>query len=224
MDKPIHILSKEQDDFLKSMREFEVICDNYYLTGGTPLSAFYLYHRYSEDLDFFIESQEVNLLAIQKVIKSVQKALQIKQVTYQNHQGLHIFFLTYPNNVQLKVDFNYYPFPRIKEGVIYHGITLDSLLDIAVNKIQTIATRTAARDFIDLYFAVQKMGVSVHELIQMARNKFDWYIEPIQFGKQFIKVGELRDYPRMIKKLDTEALKQFYLKEAKRLDEEIFKT
>ena len=28
----------------------------FYLTGGTALSAFYLHHRLSEDLDFFTES------------------------------------------------------------------------------------------------------------------------------------------------------------------------
>ncbi|MCZ7666433.1 MAG: nucleotidyl transferase AbiEii/AbiGii toxin family protein [Chloroflexi bacterium] len=27
--------------------------DNFYLTGGTALAAFYLQHRFSEDLDFF---------------------------------------------------------------------------------------------------------------------------------------------------------------------------
>ena len=67
MDKPIHILSKEQDDFLKSMREFEVICDNYYLTGGTPLSAFYLYHRLS--LRGSLRPKQSLLLAFRQIPK-----------------------------------------------------------------------------------------------------------------------------------------------------------
>lgn len=29
------------------------LADSFYLTGGTALSAFYLEHRYSVDLDFF---------------------------------------------------------------------------------------------------------------------------------------------------------------------------
>ncbi len=31
---------------------------DFYLTGGTALSAFYLKHRYPEDLDFFTESPQ----------------------------------------------------------------------------------------------------------------------------------------------------------------------
>ena len=31
---------------------------SFYLTGGTALAAYYLQHRYSEDLDFFTDSQE----------------------------------------------------------------------------------------------------------------------------------------------------------------------
>lgn len=34
-----------------------VITDNFYLTGGTALSEFYLQHRLSEDLDFFSEQE-----------------------------------------------------------------------------------------------------------------------------------------------------------------------
>ena len=38
---------------------FEALKGNYgslYLTGGTALSRFYLHHRYSDDLDFFVNS------------------------------------------------------------------------------------------------------------------------------------------------------------------------
>ena len=31
---------------------------SFYLTGGTALAAYYLQHRYSEDLDFFTDAQE----------------------------------------------------------------------------------------------------------------------------------------------------------------------
>lgn len=57
------------------------------------------------------------------------------------------------------------------------GIEIDSLMDIAVNKVHAIATRTNARDFVDLYFIVKKTGQTVADLIKTARNKFDFYID-----------------------------------------------
>lgn len=36
----------------------EEILSAFYLTGGTALSAFYLEHRVSEDLDFFTDSED----------------------------------------------------------------------------------------------------------------------------------------------------------------------
>lgn len=44
------ILTALQSNFL---REFFDRTQEFYLTGGTALSAFYLQHRLSEDLDFF---------------------------------------------------------------------------------------------------------------------------------------------------------------------------
>jgi len=40
-----------QDEIMKVVHRQEV---DFYLTGGTALSRFYLNHRYSDDLDFFI--------------------------------------------------------------------------------------------------------------------------------------------------------------------------
>ena len=48
------ILSELQKNVI---RELFNISDNFYLTGGTALSAFYLYHRYSVDLDFFTKDE-----------------------------------------------------------------------------------------------------------------------------------------------------------------------
>ncbi len=215
------ILSSVQISFLSWIGKQPTVASNYYLTGGTPLAEFYLHHRYSEDLDFFIEAQEVNLMAVQKVIKAAKEQFNLKNVSYENFQGFHTFFLEFPNEEKLKVDFNYYPFPRIESGRKEFGIAIDSLLDIAVNKIQSIGTRTKARDFIDLYFIVKEKGLVVSDLIADARNKFDFFINPIQYGKQFLKVKEVKDFPRMIKPFDQRDLEHFFISEAEKLRGEI---
>ena len=51
------ILSKNQRRILEIISKEKIVYDNFYLTGGTALSEFYLKHRLSEDLDFFSEEE-----------------------------------------------------------------------------------------------------------------------------------------------------------------------
>lgn len=57
------ILSSRQVAILEFIGKEKNLVQNFYLSGGTPLAAFYLHHRYSEDLDFFSE-QEIDMLAL----------------------------------------------------------------------------------------------------------------------------------------------------------------
>lgn len=49
------LLSINQKLFLNFVNGEKLIYDFFYLTEGTALSEFYLHHRYSEDLDFFLK-------------------------------------------------------------------------------------------------------------------------------------------------------------------------
>jgi len=51
------ILSANQKGILMAISRDRMICDNFYLSGGTALAEFYLGHRLSEDLDFFSEGE-----------------------------------------------------------------------------------------------------------------------------------------------------------------------
>ena len=53
----INILTKEQEAFLGLICKEEYFIKNFYFTGGTPLSAFYLFHRLSEDIDLFLKKK-----------------------------------------------------------------------------------------------------------------------------------------------------------------------
>ena len=47
----------------------------FYLTGGTALGRFYLNHRYSEDLEFFINANELYPeFSLQKTNKSLKSS------------------------------------------------------------------------------------------------------------------------------------------------------
>jgi len=197
MEQKTPILTPQQKEFLDIVFEEKYLCKRFYLTGGTPLAAFYLYHRISEDIDLFCE-EEINLLPIRASLGKVQKKLKLKKVDYRRFLGLHSFELYFSEKEKLKVDFNYYPFPRIEKGIKYKNISVDSIYDIAVNKVHTIAINPRARDFIDIYFIIKEKGYSFKDLIDKA--KFNWHIDPIQLGVAFTQAAELKDYPRMIKK------------------------
>ena len=59
------------------------------------------------------------------------------------------------------------------------------------------------------------------DLIQKAKVKFDWHIDPLQLGTQFVKVKEAKDYPRMIKKISDSEWQTFFIDEAKKLKEKV---
>lgn len=222
MAPKIKILTKEQEKFLDLVSQEKYLCKRFYFTGGTPLCVFYLFHRISEDIDLFSE-KEINLLPTRAFIGKIQKKLKLKKIDYRQFLGLHSFQLFFPNNIILKVDFNYYPFPRIEKGLKYKNIEVDSLYDIAVNKVHTISMQPRARDFIDIYFIIKEKGYAFSDLLMKAKAKFDWHIDPVQLGSRLLVAKELKDYPRMLKKIDHNEWKNFYIREAKKLEREIFK-
>ena len=215
------ILTSFQIEVLNAIVKDPNFVKRFYLTGGTALSEFYLHHRLSEDLDFF-SVEEFSPYLVQALIKKITKILKITDVEYRTQLGLHMFILKRRGDV-LKVDFNYYPFPRIEKKLKYLKLEIDSMRDIAVNKLQTIATNPRTRDFIDLYFIIQKAGWTVQELRKDARNKFDWYVDSIELGSKLMKVLEQEDYPRMLIPFGFKECLSFWLKEAGKLKKEILK-
>lgn len=216
---PNNILSENQISFLEKFGEEETLSSNFYLTGGTALAAFYLNHRYSEDLDFFSE-QEVDALAIDVFFQKHKKEMGINKIDYEQSFNRNLFFIHFQNEI-LKTEFTFFPFPRIEFGVKKYGVDTDSLFDIAVNKLFTIYQRTKVRDYIDLFFICKEKEYVIDDLIKKAKIKFDWHIDPLQLGSQFIKVSEAGDWPRMITPLDKKELALFFEEEAKKLKSQI---
>jgi predicted nucleotidyltransferase component of viral defense system len=213
------ILTKKQTLLLKKIGQDNFIARNFYLTGGTALASFYLGHRYSEDLDFFSE-KEFDVLNIDVFLESIKKDVGFFKIDYQQSYNRNMFFLHFRNEI-LKMEFTFFPFPRIKKGQTVYGVEIDSLLDIAVNKLFSIYQRIQARDFIDFYFICRKTGYSTRDLIKKAKIKFDWHIDCLQLGTQFIKVTEAKDFPRLVKKIADKEWQDFFIAEAKKFKKEI---
>lgn len=216
------ILTPRQKRFLSLLSKNKPISKTFYLTGGTALAAYYLKHRYSEDLDFFSE-KEVEILSINVFLKEIKSAIGIKKIDFQQSFNRNLFFLHTGREI-LKVEFTYFPFHQIEPPDKKDGIRVNSLTDIATDKAFTIVQNPRARDFIDLYYILKNnKNISFEGLIKMARAKFDSHIDPIQLGTQLLKAKDIKDLPRMIKKLNHEYWRDFFVAKARSLSDNIFK-
>ncbi|MFH1291777.1 MAG: nucleotidyl transferase AbiEii/AbiGii toxin family protein [bacterium] len=213
------ILSKNQRNILEILSKEPDIYNNFCLTGGTALSEYYLLHRYSEDLDFFSE-QEFDIQGVIVLLKKIKKQAKIKKIELQQSFNRNLVFLQLANDL-IKTEFTYFPFSKIETGAKVNKLSIESLADIAVNKIFTIYQNPRSRDFIDLYLINQQKGWSIDELVGKAKIKFDWHIEPIQLGAQFLQAEILKDYPKMIKKIKHSEWIEYFKNEAKNLKKSI---
>lgn len=213
------ILGEAQIALLKEIGQSDFIAQNFYLTGGTALAGFYLHHRYSEDLDFFSE-KEFDIVQLDVALKKIKEKLAISKIDYQQAYNRNLFFFHIGSDI-VKTEFTYFPFPRIEQGKSEYGIQIDSLLDIATNKLFSIYQRTRARDYIDLYIIIKEKGYNMGELTKKAKLKFDWHIDAFQLGTQFIKSKEVEDFPRMLAEIHPEEWRNFFLEEAKKLRDDI---
>ncbi|KKR49706.1 MAG: hypothetical protein UT84_C0021G0012 [Candidatus Curtissbacteria bacterium GW2011_GWA1_40_16] len=219
---PKTILSSFQQKFLDILATDPYITSRFYFTGGTVLSEFYLQHRLSEDFDLFSE-KEVYLPSVSSFLTKIAPKTSIIKMEHRPFLGLHSFMLHLKNGGKFKIDFNFYPYPRINIGKKYKNLNLDSLYDIAVNKVHTLFMKPRARDYVDLYFIFKKTEYAWRQLILDAKAKFDWHIDPLLLGSQIKKVEKLTDFPRMLLPFNQKDMVDFFLKQAKSLEGEIFK-
>ncbi|MBI5753896.1 nucleotidyl transferase AbiEii/AbiGii toxin family protein [Candidatus Peregrinibacteria bacterium] len=213
------ILGKQQKQLLELLSEKEIITNNFHLTGGTALAEFYLYHRYSEDLDFFSET-EFDVQVILSTLKTIRKEGGIKKIDYQQSFNRNLIFLHCKDEI-IKTEFTFFPFTKIEKGPHIGKLQIESLHDIAVNKIFTIYQKPRSRDFIDLFLILKKHKWTIPELITKARTKFDWHVDYLQLGSQFLLAKKVKDYPRMIIKIKDEEWQNFFEKEAEKLGKKI---
>lgn len=216
------ILTPFQQKLLDILANDQYIAKHFYFTGGTVLSEFYLHHRLSEDFDLFSE-KEVYLSSVSAFLAKNTSTLGIDTIEHRPFLGLHSFLLRLRHGKHFKIDFNFYPHLRIEKGRKYKQLEVDSLYDIAVNKVHTLFMKPRSRDYIDLYFIFQQTDFTLEKLIKDAKVKFDWHIDPLLLGSQLKKVEQIIDLPRMLVPLNRKAMEKFFLDQAKRLKADILK-
>lgn len=196
------ILTPLQNKFLA---EFFELTSDFWLTGGTALSAFYLHHRYSEDLDLFTDKDDV----FQKVDQPVNQACQMLNI-----ESIPIRITTFFKHFQigtieesLTLHFSKDYTPHIKPPMVANNIVVDSIIDITTNKICTALGRTEIKDLIDLYF-LDRAGYTIADYFEAAQQKDGGLTyESLAYTLSQFEISEIP--PFMIKSVSIAELQQF---------------
>lgn len=207
------ILTKEQKQILDLVGKNDFLRSTFYFTGGTALAEVYLQHRESVDIDLFTKGS-FDTQEILGILNAWSKKLNFT-ITPRVVGPTYICLLKFPQNTKLKVDFSKYPYTQLREKVKYSSIDVDSIFDIATNKLLTINQRTQVKDFVDLYFLLQEFNY--WELKDGVEAKFNVELEPVLSAADFMKVEDFDVLPKMIKRLEIDELKRFFMGEAKKL-------
>ncbi len=151
-------LTKNTKNVLDALNSAGIVKD-FYLAGGTAL-ALYFGHRFSVDLDWFAEKFDYTPI-FRRQLEKLGK-LSIDSESKNTFNGAL-------NGV--KISFFKYPYPLISSKNQYKkNIFLAGIPDIAAMKLEAISSRGSYKDFIDIYFLLQKY--SLEELLGFVRKKF----------------------------------------------------
>lgn len=215
-------LGLRQKQFLDLVLQTDEILKNFYLSGGTALSSWYLHHRESYDLDFFSD-QPFDGEKITYWIKQNERTLAYQSFVTNDDFGFYTFIFRYADNSRFKVDFAHYTSKRLTKGMVWKGLEIDSMYEIAVNKIHTIRTHPRERDYIDLYCILKETNWSIDTLLIDADRKFDATTDILQTVKNFLKAAEITDYPKMLIPFNEADMQGFYERLAGKLRSKILK-
>ena len=210
------ILSALQWDFLSFFFQGD---PPFFLTGGTALSAFYLQHRYSEDLDLFtLDGDAFDRVPL--YVADTGARLNASIASLQTAPQFHRYRVS-RNEESVIVDFVKEIVPQItgvKNWV--EGIVVDTLDDITANKVCTVVSRAEIKDYIDLYF-LSRAGYRLEEFIQPAQRKDAGVSQAmVAYLLSEFRLSKVPDF--MIAPLSLEEVREYFQSLARKLAVESF--
>lgn len=130
------------------------LVENLRLDGGTALAAYHLYHRESEDLDFFCDPP-LNAAAFGEAVQQLASAEGV-EISSMGRANLGISRLLAENpelaGQQVKIDLvQQSPFRLEPLEETADGILIPSYRDLCAGKLHALCDRFEERDFIDFH-------------------------------------------------------------------------
>ena len=166
----------------------------FYLTGGTVLGRFLLHHRYSDDLDFFLNASSDFTGETNRIIKFIKLTFQDVRLNNQQDSFARIFVVV--GGLELKIEFVNDVKYRVGVPTINDsGLQYDTWDNILSNKL-TALSRTAPKDYADVLFLSLNYKFNWRAIIDHAKLKDAW-INEINISQQLMnfqleKLGEVK--------------------------------
>jgi hypothetical protein len=189
----------------------------FYLAGGSAL-ALRLGHRVSVDLDFFSDVDEVDddsraeIVAAFKQCRTTEVLENVFGNLLMQVEGRHVGFFSYG-------------YPLLEPTAEVLGVRVADLLDIGMMKLDALISRGARKDYYDLYFIAQQ--VPLEEMLHQGPVKY-----PYARDYEMMALTSLTDFDNADRdvavetfdRMSWEAVKDFFLAEARRLGRLWFET
>lgn len=191
-------------DFLKAFFDRSQV---FFLTGGSALGVFYLQHRLSYDLDFFTTDERIEWHLLDNDVRSISGAIGATCEAITAAPAFRRYALK-RDAVGEILDFVVERSPQIDtEKERFGKVRVDTLREIAVNKICTLVGRCELKDLVDLFF-LSKRGFLVREHLDEARRK-EGGLDPamLSFILARTTVDQVPDY--VLEALDLDELRIF---------------
>jgi hypothetical protein len=176
--------------------------DSFVLVGGTSLALQYG-HRDSIDLDFFgnqpiDEDLFLSKLSLFGCVKLIKKSDNVLICSVND----------------IKVDLVSYPYTWIGPVIHVNKVRLASDRDIAAMKLNAIAGRVSKKDFIDLYFILQRF--SLNEVISFYNEKYpDGSLFMVLKSLSYFEDADLELSPKMYIDVQWDEIKAFISEQLK---------
>ncbi|MBE7468580.1 MAG: hypothetical protein DPW09_23065 [Anaerolineae bacterium] len=171
MDKAfyLNVFYPFQDEVLRILNE--EIETGFYLTGGTAASRGYLNHRFSDDLDFFINDDNRFGLWSERVIQKLSQQRNWRCDVLQKEERFVRLNLA-QGDIFLKIEFiNDVP-ARVGDPWSHPILgRLDSAENILANKLTALLGREEPKDLADVWGFCSQMNLSLTAAIEDAQSK-----------------------------------------------------
>lgn len=212
----MELLTRIQTDFI-SLFSKTTLKEHFFFTGGTALSALYLHHRISEDLDFFTEEEGQIPMAL-PILQEIADRLKASFDVRRSFRTYMEIVFTRMEEI-LRCDFAMDAPYRLEKKILNDELAIytDNVLDISCNKLSALFDRADPKDFVDIYFINNEI-IPFEELVEKAKKKhigMDNYWLAISLAK----VEDIALLPKMLKPVTIDELKHFFSEKAKWLME-----
>ena len=190
------------------------------LVGGTAL-AIQLEHRMSEDLDFVLDSEKLN---INTVKRNIAKLFPQHKIIRQDAPWQIDFIISDVKVTFFSTGAVALPFKVSQHVIHYRNIAVCRAKTIATLKMAAIAQRNTIRDYYDIYILAKKY-YPLKEIIQQSRQLMP-NLSPITYTETLIYTNDIEEeslnsHLSPSENISKEQIAAFFVDELRKIKDEI---